>query len=122
MGNETRVCALPVRVHLYLQVCVCVCTLSSQESISAQLLAVSCLGDPYSSSAPRAQGTSTCDQSQPTPEMEGQSPTPPTSSGTSTATASTFHRRPILGWHRKDCEDPGLGAWAGAGLCSVQLG
>lgn len=25
MGNETRVCALPVRVHLYLQVCVFVC-------------------------------------------------------------------------------------------------
>lgn len=124
MENETRVCALPmVYVHQYLHVFVCVCTLSYQESgISTQLLAASCLGEPYSSFAPRAQGTSTCNQSQPTPEMEGQSPTHPTSSGTPTATASTLHRRPILGWHRKDCEDPGLGAGAGAGLCSVQLG
>lgn len=44
---------------------------------------------------------------------------PPTTGGSPAATTSTFLRHPILGWHRKDCEDPGVG-WGQ--LCTVLLG
>lgn len=120
MGNKTSVCAPSVFVHAQLQVSVRVRGYRAGVSQPRHLLSPELvLRGTHSFSAPRARTPATCGQSQPSPGKEGRSSTLPTTSGTAAAPASTLHRHPILGWHRKGCEDPGDGSGT-ALVCSVE--